>query len=83
MRPPASRFEELSTCQCLDLLRTEQVGRLGVVVAGRPEIFPVEYSLDASHSIMLRTAVGMKLTAVVNHHVVCDVDGLDTDLGSG
>ena len=46
--------------ECLELLKTEEVGRIAVVVEGRPEIFPVNYVLDGN-GIMFRTDRGTKL----------------------
>jgi hypothetical protein len=74
---------EVTHRECVELLRSQPVGRLGVVVKGRPEIFPVNYTLDASDSVVLRTAVGMKLVAAVNHPVVFEVDWFDPDWRSG
>ena len=76
-------IREIDKGECLDLLRSEQVGRIGVVIYGRPEIFPVNYSLDASDSVIFRTALGSKLPAAVNHHVVFEVDYFDQDRRSG
>jgi len=76
-------LEEIYPRECLELLATEQVGRIGVVVRGRPEIFPVNYSLDASNSVVLRTALGTKLSAAVNHHVVFEVDRFDVATSTG
>jgi len=74
---------EIAYRECVELLRSQSVGHLGVVVRGRPEIFPVNYALDSSGSVVLRTAVGTKLVAAVNHHVVFEVDRFDTDMRSG
>ena len=74
---------EIAARECVELLRSQRVGRLGVVMAGRPEIFPVNYALDASDSVVLRTAVGTKLVAAVNQHVVFEIDSFDTDMRSG
>jgi uncharacterized protein len=77
-----SWVEEMSTTECMELLRKERVGRLGVTVLGRPEIFPVNYAMDASDSILFRTGVGVKLGAALNQHVVFEVDHSDVDEGS-
>jgi nitroimidazol reductase NimA-like FMN-containing flavoprotein (pyridoxamine 5'-phosphate oxidase superfamily) len=34
-------LEEIESGECFEFLAAERVGRLGVVLAGRPEIFPV------------------------------------------
>lgn len=77
------QIEEIDARQCWELLTGEQVGRIGVAVRGRPEIFPVNYSLDASESVIIRTALGTKLEAAVNHHVVFEVDRIDSELLTG
>lgn len=79
----SANLEEISTTECIELLRTERVGRIGVVVRGHPEMFPVNYALDASDTVVLRTADGRKLAAAVNHHVVFEVDRFDTSMREG
>jgi nitroimidazol reductase NimA-like FMN-containing flavoprotein (pyridoxamine 5'-phosphate oxidase superfamily) len=74
---------EIYPHECLELLHTEKVGRIGVVFEGRPEIFPVNYSLDASDAIIFRTAIGTKLPSAVNHHVVFEVDHFESDSRTG
>jgi uncharacterized protein len=74
----ARGMEEVSTRECLELLAGARVGRIGVIVAGRPEIFPVNYVLDLTGAIVFQTAPGMKLAAAVNHHVVFEVDDATT-----
>jgi hypothetical protein len=74
---------EMTPPACLDLLRTEEVGRLGVVWRGRPEIFPFNYALDASDSVILRTASGNKLMAAANNPVVFEVDRYDRETQEG
>ena len=75
-------LEVLAAAQCLELLATEEVGRLGVVVAGRPEIFPVNYVLDGN-GILFRTAPGTKLDAATGNAVVFEVDHLDRATRAG
>jgi nitroimidazol reductase NimA-like FMN-containing flavoprotein (pyridoxamine 5'-phosphate oxidase superfamily) len=77
------QLEEIDAGGCWELLETKQVGRIAMVIRGRPEIFPVNYSLDASNSVIFRTAHGTKLEGAVNHHVVFEVDEIDPDLMSG
>ena len=83
---PSVAVEEIREGECRDLLEGKRLGRLGVVVAGRPEIFPVNYSLDVTGAVVFETAPGTKLAAAVNHHVVFEVDHTETnrpDSGSG
>jgi hypothetical protein len=81
--PPASKLTEMSWHECLELLRSEQVGRLAVVVEGRPEVFPVNFSLDASDSVIVRTGAGTKLIAAVNQDVSFEVDQFDAEKQTG
>jgi hypothetical protein len=65
----------LSASQCWALLRNCEVGRLAIAVAGRPEIFPVNYIVDHG-TIVFRTAEGTKLEALtVSPEVAFEVDG--------
>lgn len=66
----------LSTSQAWSLLREAVVGRLAVVIDGRPAIFPVNYVVDHG-SIVFRTAKGTKLTASVGRPVAFEVDSYD------
>jgi uncharacterized protein len=71
-------MEDINTRECFELLESAQVGRLGVVVEGKPEIFPVNYVLDVTGAVVLQTAPGMKLAAALNHSVVFEVDDSST-----
>jgi uncharacterized protein len=69
-------LEVIESGECFDLLATEEVGRLGVVFAGRPEIFPVNYAVDED-SVVFRTNAGTKLSGSIVSPVVFEVDHLD------
>jgi nitroimidazol reductase NimA-like FMN-containing flavoprotein (pyridoxamine 5'-phosphate oxidase superfamily) len=71
-----SGLEIIEGSECLRLLSGEEVGRLGVVVGGRPEIFPVNYALDGD-CVIFRTDAGTKLAAAIQDPVVFEVDRLD------
>ena len=75
-----SAIELLSADVCLRLLRQASLGRLAFAIAGQPEIFPVNYSMDAD-VIMLRTAPGTKLRHAPHRRVAFEVDGIDVDAG--
>jgi len=62
------------------LAREAVVGRLAVVVDGRPEIFPVNFLVDHG-SVVFRTAAGVKLSAAVGQPVAFEVDGYDPSTG--
>ena len=71
----------LSTHECLDLLRTSDVGRLAVSVTNLPDIFPINYVVDRG-TIVFRTPEGTKLAAaVLGRGVAFEVDGVDKAAG--
>jgi len=63
---------------CERHLRHENVGRIAVIVDGHPEVFPVNYAVDADGGIVFRTDEGTKLDALTrNSTVAFEIDGLD------
>lgn len=56
----ASKDGKLDFDECWELLASSVVGRLALIVDGRPEIFPVNFVLER-RSIVFRTAPGTKL----------------------
>ena len=70
--------EELSLRDCWALLGTVELGRLAVVVKGRPDIFPVNFAV--SHGdVVLRTASGTKLAGARSSPVAFEADGVSED----
>lgn len=83
--PPAqvrtpTNIVTLTDTECWSLLRSAAVGRLGVTVKGRPDIFPVNHVVHRE-SIVFRTSQGSKLDACVDQPVAYEVDGFDTATG--
>lgn len=76
-------LQELTDRECQELLAGEEFGRLGLVDAGLPEIFPVNYALDEAGCVLFRTAVGTKLASAVNRRVIFEVDHIDRGQHSG
>jgi nitroimidazol reductase NimA-like FMN-containing flavoprotein (pyridoxamine 5'-phosphate oxidase superfamily) len=66
----------LAPPRCWELLRTAEVGRLAVTVAGQPEIFPVAYVVDHG-SVVFRTSSGTKLAAIRGSAVAFEADGVE------
>ena len=59
------------------MLKRSLIGRLAVVVAGRPDIYPVNY-LVHEDQVIFKTAEGSKLASVMTHHEVAfEIDGYD------
>lgn len=72
--------EEMPAHEALALLRQAPVGRLAVVVKGKPDIFPVNH-LVRHGNILFRTAPGTKMHAAHGHPVAFEVDGYDVSSG--
>jgi nitroimidazol reductase NimA-like FMN-containing flavoprotein (pyridoxamine 5'-phosphate oxidase superfamily) len=70
---------------CADLLASSTLGRLGVIVDGRPEIFPVNHVYDRQTGcVAFPSNVRTKLHAALDWPwVAFEVDGLHTDGGGG
>ncbi|TMD10286.1 MAG: pyridoxamine 5'-phosphate oxidase family protein [Chloroflexi bacterium] len=69
-------LEELSEDECRWLLREPGIGRLAVVVAGEPHIFPVNFATSGD-VVLFRTGLGLKLEQAIGHPVAFEVDGFD------
>lgn len=67
--------EHLDADECQRLLRTDNLGRLALIVGARVDIFPVNY-LVFDDNVYLRTAPGSKLDALGEKaQVAFEVDG--------
>jgi nitroimidazol reductase NimA-like FMN-containing flavoprotein (pyridoxamine 5'-phosphate oxidase superfamily) len=75
-------LEEISPEECRKLLSENRVGRLAVVVGGRPLIFPVNYVFDEDR-VVFRTDEGLKLHHVPLRRVAFEIDGYDESAGTG
>jgi nitroimidazol reductase NimA-like FMN-containing flavoprotein (pyridoxamine 5'-phosphate oxidase superfamily) len=77
----APTVESVGQRDCWSLLASARVGRLALIVDGRPEIFPVNHVVDHG-SVVFRTAPGTKLAGVRGATPVAfEADGLDLDAG--
>ncbi|HEX7096221.1 MAG TPA: pyridoxamine 5'-phosphate oxidase family protein [Acidimicrobiales bacterium] len=67
--------------QCVAHLTAASFGRLGVVVNGKPEIFPVHHAYDpVTGCVVFQTNTRTKLHAAMDWpSVAFEVDGLDPD----
>jgi nitroimidazol reductase NimA-like FMN-containing flavoprotein (pyridoxamine 5'-phosphate oxidase superfamily) len=73
---------ELLRDECLQLLESQQVGRLAVVADGYPYVVPVNYALDGER-IIIRTDPGTKFYAADREHVGFEIDGIDEATRTG
>ena len=80
---PATEMLDLERTECLRLLATAGVGRIVVSVTewDHPLIRPVNYLFDeSSQSVLIRTALGSKLHAVLRSaKAAFEIDGTDRE----
>lgn len=67
---------------CLELLSTDEVGRLAIIEGGQPLILPVNYAMDGE-VVVFRTGPGSKLRASRGGPGCFEIDGIDRDRRSG
>jgi nitroimidazol reductase NimA-like FMN-containing flavoprotein (pyridoxamine 5'-phosphate oxidase superfamily) len=72
-RKPESQLEEIPAEECWELLGQHEMGRIAIVVGGKPQIFPVNYGLKGK-VIVFRTAVGSKLAYAPESPVAFEVE---------
>jgi nitroimidazol reductase NimA-like FMN-containing flavoprotein (pyridoxamine 5'-phosphate oxidase superfamily) len=68
-------LEMIQPEECWRLIAGEPIGRVSVLVDGRPEIYPVNHLVDR-RTVLFRTDGGSKLRGLVDSPMVCfEVDG--------
>jgi nitroimidazol reductase NimA-like FMN-containing flavoprotein (pyridoxamine 5'-phosphate oxidase superfamily) len=72
----------LPEAECWDLLASARLGRVGVVVDGRPEVLPANYVLDGE-TVLFRTAEGTMLDEAASNFVAFEVDRIDEETHEG
>lgn len=77
-----TRVHVLYRDECLDLLKRTTVGRIAVVEAGAPVIFPVNFVLDGD-DLVFRTDPGTKLERGLQAPVCFEVDEIHEETESG
>lgn len=71
-------LEVLDRDECLRLLASRSVGRVGLSAGALPVILPVNFYVDGDR-IIVRTGFGTKLAAAMRNAVVCvEVDEIDS-----
>lgn len=78
----AAELEHLNRPECFNLLALAQVGRVGLIVDGQPEILPVNFALDGE-TILFRTSEGSVLNKASMADVAFEVDHLDETTRTG
>lgn len=73
----SGKDRKLTFDECWELLAASIVGRLAIIVDGRPEIFPVNFVLER-RSVVFRTAAGTKLWGSMKEEPAAfEIDGYD------
>jgi nitroimidazol reductase NimA-like FMN-containing flavoprotein (pyridoxamine 5'-phosphate oxidase superfamily) len=75
-------IEELDIAECLALMATERLGRLGVMVEGVPLVLPMQFAMDGQ-IVVLQTNQGAKTLHVPLTAVSFEVDHVDWEQGVG
>ena len=78
-----ARWQELTRSECFALLAREHLGRVAVVDAHGPVVFPVNFVVDR-HMVVFRTDEGTKLDAACRgSRVAFEIDGIDAAARTG
>lgn len=76
LTPAPPNVDILSDEECWSLLRNHDLGRLAIVIDGRPRIFPVNYAA-AENTVVFRTEPGAKLKHGPGSAAGFEIDGHD------
>ena len=79
---PVEPLAPLSEAECWERVSRRRLGRLGVVVGGEPQVFPVNYAPDGRR-LIFRSGPGAKLDAARGAVVCFEVDDFDEATGTG
>ena len=75
-------LDEIGVEECWQLLSSQPIGRVAVIVGHYPLVFPVNYTIDG-RAIVYRTNTGTKLWAIHRSNVTFQVDEIDQVHRSG
>jgi nitroimidazol reductase NimA-like FMN-containing flavoprotein (pyridoxamine 5'-phosphate oxidase superfamily) len=75
-------LEELAEPSCWNLLASGRIGRVGLLVDGRPVVLPVNYALDGE-TVLFRTGDGTVLNEASMRTVAFEVDEVDESTHEG
>lgn len=74
--PASANVLTLADDDCWSLLRTHNLGRLAIVIEGRPRIFPLNYAA-AADAVVFRTEPGAKLRYGPGSAACFEIDDYD------
>jgi uncharacterized protein len=76
LTPASANVLTLSNEECWALLQSHNLGRLAIVIEGRPRIFPVNYAA-AENTVVFRTEPGTKLQHGPGSAACFEIDDYD------
>ncbi|OYO22029.1 hypothetical protein CGZ93_08890 [Enemella dayhoffiae] len=79
----SGRFSALAVDECLELLRTHQIGRIGWQGSEGPTILPVTYLVHAGRVLFRTSADGVLAELERGGEVAFEVDDFDLDTQTG
>lgn len=77
-----SGMELIPRQECLRLLTSQKVGRLGFIVGDQPMVLPINFAVQGD-VVVFRTGEGSKLEAALLAKVALEVDDIDVVAGTG
>jgi nitroimidazol reductase NimA-like FMN-containing flavoprotein (pyridoxamine 5'-phosphate oxidase superfamily) len=77
------RLLQLSEQECWELLGTQEVGRIGFVVDGVPQIFPVNFQVHERRILFRTTPYGAVAQAVTGVPIAFEVDTIESASQTG
>ncbi len=77
-----SGIEVVDRDECVQLLRADCIGRVAVIAAGVPAVFPVNYAVDGE-AIVFRTGAGSKLSFGPRAPASFEIDSFDREQRTG
>jgi uncharacterized protein len=82
-RAPRDRhgLEVLAHGECLELLSSQVIGRVGLCEAGLPTVLPVNYVVDGDNVLVCTGTGSLLRSAAARSAVVLEVDGVDKSAG--
>ncbi|MCB1037912.1 MAG: pyridoxamine 5'-phosphate oxidase family protein [Acidimicrobiales bacterium] len=75
-------IEIIERHECLELLASEELGRIGILDGAAPLVLPVNYALDGE-AIIIRSGEGSKLAAARRSAACFEIDHHDRETHEG
>jgi nitroimidazol reductase NimA-like FMN-containing flavoprotein (pyridoxamine 5'-phosphate oxidase superfamily) len=82
-RPTSSHFTEIPREQCVELLRSHSIGRVGWNSFDGPEVLPVTYAFYTGRVVFRTSPSGVLSRLVRRSNVAFEIDHIDHTTSSG